>query len=141
MEDRMAVQAYVNFQGECRAAVRFYADVFGVPEQKVMTFGDVPPDPAFPLDAAAKKLVMHTFLEIAGSTVMFSDVPPGMAFSKGNNISLVVTTKDAAEVRRVWGRLTEGGTVGMELGETFWSKLYGFVTDKYGIGWQLSLEA
>lgn len=136
----MAVQAYVNFQGNCREAVDFYADVFGVPKQKIMTFGDMPPDPNFPIDEATKKLVMHTHLEIAGSIVMFSDTPPGMSFIQGNNISLTVVSKDPAELKRFWARLTKGGTVAMELGETFWSKLYGFVTDKYGVGWQLDLE-
>jgi PhnB protein len=135
----MAILAYINFNGNCREAVRFYAEAFGVPQQKIMAFGDMPPDPGFPLSEESKNLVMHTYLEIADSKVMFSDVPPGMPLTVGNNISLTVQLKDERELRRIWERLSEGGNVGMELGQTFWSKLYGFVTDKYGIGWQLNL--
>jgi len=29
----------------------------------------------------------------------------------------------------------------MELGPQFWSKLYGFVIDKFGVGWQFGLLA
>jgi PhnB protein len=40
----------------------------------------------------------------------------------------------------VYNRLKEGGTVDMELQETFWAKLYGRVTDKFGVIWQLNLN-
>lgn len=36
--------------------------------------------------------------------------------------------------------LKENGHIEMELQETFWSPLYGNVTDKYGVQWQLSTE-
>ena len=68
---------------------------------------------------------MHTRLNISGSNVMFSDVFPGMPFIAGNNISLAVVSKDMDEIKSLFNKLKEGGTVGMELQETFWSKCYG----------------
>ncbi|MBK1811162.1 VOC family protein [Clostridium sp. YIM B02505] len=44
------------------------------------------------------------------------------------------------EVKSCYDKLKEGGTVDMELQETFWSKSYGTLTDKFGILWQLSYE-
>ena len=41
------------------------------------------------------------------------------------------------EITSSFNQLKEGGIVGMELQETFWSKCYGSVTDKFGIQWQL----
>jgi PhnB protein len=76
---------------------------------------------------------MHTRLNIDGSNVMFSDTFPGMPFIEGNNITLAVVNKDQEYITTVFNRLKEGGKVGMELQETFWSKLYGQVTDKFGI--------
>ena len=38
-------------------------------------------------------------------------------------------------------KLKEGGSVGMELQETFWSKCYGSLKDKFGIEWQFSHES
>ncbi|GBF33903.1 PhnB protein [Desulfocucumis palustris] len=137
----MAVQVYINFKGNCREAVEYYSEVFGTEKPKIMLFGDMPPDPGFPLTEHTKNLVMHTFLNIKGSMVMFSDVPPDMTFVAGNNISLVVSSKDMDEIKSIFDKLKAGGTVGMELQETFWSKCYGFVTDKFGIGWQLSYDS
>jgi PhnB protein len=138
-EHGMAVQVYVNFLDETRKAVAFYTKVFGAPEPRIMAFGDLPPDPAHPMDEATKNLVMHTEVEIAGSTVMFSDTPPGMSYIKGNNITLMLQSRDASEIKRWYAALKEGGDVAVELGPESWSKLYGMVHDRYGIGWQFNL--
>lgn len=136
----MAINVYLNFRGNCREAVDFYAEVFGVEKQKIMTFGDVPSNPEMPGFEDTKNLVMHTFLDIKGSKIMFSDVPQGMPFTLGNNISLVINSKNTDEIKEIFNKLKVGGTVQMELQETFWSKCYGFLIDKFGIGWQLSYE-
>ena len=136
----MAVNVYMNFNGNCREVVEFYAHVFETEKPEIMTFGEAPPNPEYALPEEAKDLVMHTRLDISGSNVMFSDVFPGSPFVQGNNISLAVVSRDIEEVKSVFNKLKEGGTVGMELQETFWSKCYGNLTDKFGIDWQLSHE-
>lgn len=118
----MAVDVYINFNGNCREAVEFYAKVFGTETPKMMTFGETPPHPDYPLPEVAKQLIMHTRLNILGSNVMFSDVFPGMPFVAGNNISLAIVSKNIDEVKSLFHQLKEGGKVGMELQETFWSK-------------------
>lgn len=136
----MAVNVYMNFNGNCREVVEFYAHVFETEKPEIMTFGEAPPNPEYALPEEAKDLVMHTRLDISGSNVMFSDVFPGSPFVQGNNISLAVVSKDIEEIKSVFSKLKEGGTVGMDLQETFWSKCYGSLTDKFGIDWQLSHE-
>jgi PhnB protein len=135
----MAIQVYINFNGNCREAVEFYADVFGT-ESKIMSFGEAPPNPEYVLPEAAKDLIMHAELNINGSRVMFSDVFPGMSFVQGNNISLTIVSENIEDVKTYFNKLKEGGSVDMELQETFWSKCYGSVTDKFGISWQLSYD-
>ncbi|MCX7749043.1 MAG: VOC family protein [Clostridia bacterium] len=137
----MAVNAYIRFNGNCREAVEFYAQVFGTGQPKIMTFGDVPSDPQFPLPNEAKNLVMHTQLHISGSTVMFSDSPPGMPYIAGNNFSLAIVSKNLDEIKSWFHKLKEGGKVILDLQETSWSKCYGFLTDKFGIGWQFNYES
>lgn len=138
----MAVQAYINFKGNCREAVEFYAAAFGTEKPQFMTFGDMPPtsDQHVELPDHLRNWIMHTSLTIHGNKVMFSDVFPEMPLVVGNNISLTIVSADQEELKRLYGRLKEGGTVIMELQETFWSKCYGFITDKFGIGWQLSYD-
>lgn len=137
----MAIQLYFVFNGNCREAVEYYAKVFKTEEPNIMSFGDAPPDPNYPIPEEAKHLVMHANLEIAGSKVMFSDTWPGTPFTVGNNITVAVVTKDETLIRSAFEGLKEGGKVNMELQETFWSKCYGQVVDKFGIEWQLSLES
>lgn len=136
----MTIEAYVNFNGNCREAVEFYADVFGTAKPQIMTFGEMPANPEFPISEEIKDLVMHTNLTITGSRIMFSDVPPGMPFVQGNNISLTVISANKEYITNVFEKLKEAGKVEMELQETFWSKCYGYLIDKFGIGWQLSYD-
>jgi PhnB protein len=136
----MAVDVYLNFNGNCREAAEYYAEVFGTEKPQIMTFGETPPDPNFPLPEEAKNLVMHTRLNILGSNVMFSDVFPGMRFVAGNNISLSVSSKNIDEIKSLFNKLKDGGKVGMDLQETFWSKCYGSATDKFGIEWQFNYD-
>lgn len=136
----MAIDIYLNFNGNCREAVEYYAQVFETEAPQIMTFGEAPQDPSYTLPDEAKHLVMHSRLSINGSTVMFSDVFPGMPFIEGNNISLTLVNKDQDQIKTWFNKLKEGGKVGMELQETFWSKCYGSLKDKFGIEWQLSQE-
>ncbi|MEI6875916.1 MAG: VOC family protein [Spirochaetota bacterium] len=135
----MGVIAYINFKGNCREAVEFYAKAFGAATPNLVTFADLPPDPARPLDEATKKLVMHTELVVDGSTLMFSDTPPGMSHTQGDNITLMLQGKDAAAIKRWFGAIKVGGEVVVDLGPESWSKLYGLVHDRFGIGWQFNL--
>ncbi|MBP1961865.1 VOC family protein [Paenibacillus aceris] len=136
----MALDFYLNFNGNCREAVEYYAGVFGKEQPKIMTFGETPSDPAYPLPDEAKSLVMHARLSISGSNVMFSDVFPGMPFVAGNNISLSLVSNDIEEVKSAFHKLKEGGKVTMELQETFWSKCYGMLEDKFGIQWMFNYD-
>jgi PhnB protein len=136
----MSVDVYLNFNGDCREAVEFYAEVFKTEKPQIMTFGEAPPNPDYELPEEAKNLVMHTRLNIDGSNVMFSDTFPGTPFVEGNNVTLAIVNKDIDQIKSIYAGLKEGGKVVMELQETFWSKLYGQVTDKFGIHWQLNYD-
>ena len=111
----MPIDVYLNFNGNTREAVEFYAAVFNTETPKIMTFGEAPPNPEYPLPEEAKNLVMHTRLNISGSNVMFSDTFPGFPFNQGNNIHLSFLSEDLEELRSVFTKLSDGGKVEMEL--------------------------
>ena len=134
----MTIDAYLVFNGNCREAAEFYAQVFETEKPKIMTFGESHSDPSFQIPEEAKELVMHTRLTISGSNVMFSDTFPGMPFVVGNNVTLSLVSENLDEITSSFNRLKEGGKVAMELQETFWSKCYGSLTDKFGIEWQFN---
>lgn len=137
----MSIEAYLYFNGNCREAVEYYAEVFGTEKPQISTYGESPKDPNFTLPEEAKNLVMHARLPVSGSSLMFSDVFPGSPYNAGNNISLAIVSKNEDEIKSFYERLKQSGTVKIELQETFWSKCYGNVIDKYGIEWQLSHDS
>ena len=131
----MSFDVFLNFDGDCREALEFYAGVFklDMPEN-IMTYGQAPG-----FDAGDADRILYATLPIFGSNMMFSDCPSGSGHVKGSNIALTLGTDDENEIRRLYAALKEGGSVSMELGKTFFSELFGMVTDKFGITWQLTV--
>jgi PhnB protein len=137
----MSFDLFISFDGECRTAVEFYATVFNSEVIGLMTYGQSPPSPDYIIPEEDKERVMYSCVPIFGCNVMFCDIPSGRPLTKGDNICPTLGTKDAEEIKHLFSALKEGGEVEMELQETFWSDLYGMVTDKYGITWQLSHDS
>lgn len=137
----MSVEAYIYFNGNCREAVEFYAEVFETEKPQIMLYGDVPSKEGVPLNEETKNLVLHTTLKIQGSTVMFSDSPADNPLIIGNNITLVINSTDMDGIKSMFNKLKVDGTIVMDIQETFWSKCYGFLIDKFGIGWQFSHQS
>ncbi len=130
----------LGFNGNCREALEFYTGIFGLAAPDIMTYDSSPADPDWEIPEEAKNLIMYTSIEILGVNVMLSDFPPGMDYNQGKNINLVIVSKDAEEIKKYYNALKEGGNIDMELQKTFWSGLYGMITDKFGIQWQLNLD-
>lgn len=134
----MAFDLFINFAGECKEAVDFYARVFKSEVKDLMTYDQAPQDSGYPIPEADKKKVMYSCVPIFGCNAMFCDVPSDTPLVIGNNICPTIGIEDKDEITRLFNELKEGGTVEMELQKTFWSDLFGMVKDKYGVIWQLS---
>ena len=127
---------YFTFNGNCEEAVKFYQKVLGG-EAKIMHYGDAPPNPAFPVAENVKNLVLHAELRKDGHLIRFSDTFPNAPYSPGNNISFSLEFATPEETRAMFEALAAGGKIEMELQKTFFSPLYGKLTDKFGVAWQL----
>lgn len=135
----MSLVVYFNFDGNSKEAAEFYAEVFETEAPKIMHFGDMPGGP--PMDEETKKRVIHAEVKLPDTVLMFSDTMPGMPYQVGNNITLMYGCDSVEEVHKLFDRLKEGGTVNMELQETFFSKCYGNLTDRFGTIWQLGVNS
>ncbi len=133
---KMPLDVFVNFNGNCREAVKFYAQVFGLEEPDIMIYGEAPPNSQMPVTEETKNLVMHASLTIFGTVVMFMDTTPDMQVNQGDNIVLTIRSKDLDEVQSLFNKMKNGGRILMDLQETFYSKCYGMLIDKFGIPWQ-----
>lgn len=70
----------------------------------------------------------------------FTALNGGPLFKFNPSISIFVLLETAAEVDDTWQRLLEGGMALMPLDQYDWSAKYGWVQDKYGLTWQVSIR-
>jgi len=133
----MLLEMFINFDGECREAVEFYAKVFRSEVGNLMTYSDTPSDSGYATSEADKNRIMYASVPIGDTVLMLMDTPSGYQLVKGNNVSPTISSDDKDEVSRMFLELSEGGTINTELTRTFFSDLYGSVTDKFGINWQI----
>ena len=133
----MQLEMFINFNGNCREAVEFYAKAFKSTVCNLMTYGDAPPDPGYTVPEADKDRIMYAGIPFGGMTVMFMDYPADSPMVTGENIHPTISTDNKDEVTRLFNALKEGGEVRAELGKTFFSDLYGMVKDKFGVTWQI----
>lgn len=134
----MGVQTttHLNFRGQAREALDFYARAFGG-RTTIVTYGDLgaTQDPAH-----ASEVIWGQALSEAGFHVMAYDVQPEKAWNPGENAVYVsVRGPDAAEIQGYWEALSEGATVIQPIGPAAWSPLYGMLKDRFGITWVLDV--
>jgi PhnB protein len=135
----MQVQVYLFFAGRCEEAVEFYKKTLGAEVMMLMRFKDSPEPPqAGMIPPGSDDKVMHTSLRIGDTIVMASDGRcEGAPSFQGFSLSLTVA--DEAEAERVFAALAEGGQVQMPLSKTFWSLRFGMLSDRFGVGWMISV--
>jgi predicted 3-demethylubiquinone-9 3-methyltransferase (glyoxalase superfamily) len=63
----------------------------------------------------------------------------GPMFKINPSISIYTTCETEEEIDRVWNQLIVGGSAMMPLDKYPWSQKYGWVQDRYGLTWQLTL--
>ncbi|MGD8189765.1 VOC family protein [Brevibacillus ginsengisoli] len=131
---------YLMMNGNAKEAIQFYEQALGAKVLFQQSFGEMPPNPDFPLPEAAKDLVSHASLKIGESDLMFSDTFPGQTLQSGDQVTICITMNDANQAKQIFEALQPGGQVKMPLQETFFSPGYGIVTDKFGVTFQIFTE-
>lgn len=106
-------------------------------------FGDMPPQEGMPPMAEEhKNRIMHVSLPVSKETVLMgSDTMPGMhVLTQGNNFSISLGAGSKEEAKKLFDGLSAGGTVTMDLQDTFWGAYFGMWTDKFGINWMVNYD-
>jgi PhnB protein len=132
----MQVEPYLFFEGRCAEALDFYRKALGAEIVAMLRFRESP-DPAMVMPGMEDK-VMHALVRIGETTLMASDGRcQGAATFQGFALSVAVA--DEPEARTRFDALADGGQVMMPLGETFFAKRFGMVTDRFGVTWMVIL--
>ncbi|HZY61114.1 MAG TPA: VOC family protein [Edaphobacter sp.] len=129
------INAYLNFNGNCREAMEFYAKCLGA-DLQVMPFSEGPAD--MPKEMKESNKVLHARLSKGSQVIMASDCPPGNPVQMGNNISISVQCDSNQEVDNLFKSLGEGGKVLLPAQDMFWGAYFGMLTDKFGINWMFN---
>ena len=138
------VATYLNFPRNTEEAFNFYKSIFGGEFSRggIARFRDIPPADGMPAMAEEdKNLVMHVELPILGGhLLMGTDAPESMGFvvNYGNNVHINLEPDSKEETKKLFGLLSAGGKITMELADMFWGSYFGSCTDKFGVQWMFN---
>ena len=127
--------AYLFFNGNCADAMRFYQRALGG-NLDLLTNADSPVAGQTP--AGNDDRIMHARLVNDGLMLMASDSLVGHPYSGMNGFSVSLIYPTAAEAKRVFDALAQGGRVTVPLDKSFWAEAFGMVTDRYGTPWMVN---
>ena len=110
------------FDGRVEEAVDFYTSIFDNSRIKAISrYGDAGPGP--------KGEILTAVFELEGQE--FTIINGGPGFPHSPAISLLIHCETQAEVDAFWEKLSEGGEKGQ----------CGWLTDRYGVSWQVVPKA
>lgn len=136
----MNVQPYIFLPGTCQQAMDFYCAVLGAEVQFKMTYAESPePSAGADCPSAPPQGIMHANLRIGNTQLMMSD-DPTLNPKAHAGYALSIATDDVSQGKVWFDGLSEGGTVRMHWGETFWAQGFGMLTDRFGVPWMVNVE-
>lgn len=113
------------FDKEAREAAEFYVSIF---DGSKINGGAL-------LEDTPSGTAETVTITLAGQDFMLLSAGPYFKFNP--SISFRVDCSTAEEVNKLWGKLSDGGSVLMELDTYPFSSRYGWCADKYGLSWQI----
>ena len=130
----MSVQAvtHLNVQGQARAALAFYQQVFG---GQLMQF--TYQDAGRTANEADLNLIAWGQVEAPnGFRIMAFDVTGDMPWQPGENAFYVSLRGDTQqEIKALWDKLADGAAIVQGLAPSSWSPMYGMLKDRFGVVW------
>jgi PhnB protein len=111
------ISPYINFAGRADEALKFYHGVLGGK-----------------LDQQAKRL------ESEAGVILGVDGRPDFPAKVGENMAVAILGSDRAHMNKVFNGLAEGGKVKGKLEKREWGGETGYLEDKFGINWVVTVE-
>src|SRR5690349_20721532 len=78
-----------------------------------------------------------TEIQVSGQTFILLDGGP--MYAPNPSISFYYICENENELHQVWNGLSKEGKVLMAMDKYPWSEKYGWLSDKYGVSWQIAL--
>lgn len=120
--------SHLWFDKEAKEATEFYVSIF--PNSKIENINTIKDTPSGDCDVVSFQLAGQEFMAISG----------GPYFKLNPSISLFVVFDNEKEIDEAWNKLIQGGKTLMPYQTYPWAKKYGWLQDRYGLSWQLSMS-
>ncbi|MCL6445169.1 MAG: VOC family protein [Alicyclobacillus sp.] len=131
-EQLSKIKTFLMFDGTAEQAMQFYISLFQPAEiVEIHRYG--------PNEEGPEGTVKLAFFTLCDQTLMCIDSAVKHSFTFTPAMSLFVTCETEEEIDRIYGALAAEGSVYMPLGPYPFSQKFGWVADKFGVSWQLSL--
>lgn len=126
------ITPFLWFDNQTEEAVNFYLTVFNNSKIKTTTrYGEE----GAKATGMPENSVMTMAFQIEG--LDYVAINGGPVFQINPTISFFVNCETIQEIERLWGRLSENGTIMMELDSYPFAEKYGWLQDKFGVSWQI----
>ena len=128
------ITTLLMFEGKAEEAINFYISIFD--NSKIISISRYGAN-----EAGEKGNVARAIFSLNGQEFMCTDSVVKHPFTFTPAMSLFVTFDTEDEINRVFAKLSEDGSVLMPLSAYPFSPKFGWVNDKFGVSWQLSLTS
>lgn len=120
------------FEGKAEEAMNFYTSLFDQSEiVSISRYDENGP--------GKEGTVIHATFTLNGQEFMCIDSYVKHDFTFTPAMSLYVTCETEEEIETAFNKLAQDGAILMPLGAYPFSKKFGWLNDKYGVSWQLTL--
>lgn len=126
------VTPFLMFEGNAEEAMNYYTSL--IEESKITSIA------RYGADGPGKEgsVIMATFT-LKGQEFMCIDSYVQHEFTFTPSYSTFLTCSSEQEIDDLFENLSEGGSILMPLGDYSFSKKFGWIEDKFGVSWQLTL--
>jgi len=126
------VTTHLMFEGVAEEAMNLYVSLFGGSQVKhIERYG--------PGGPGAEGTVKLASFSLCGREFICIDSPVKHNFTFTPSMSLFVDCESEAELEGVFSQLSAGGMVLMPVDNYGFSTKFGWLTDRFGVSWQLNL--
>jgi predicted 3-demethylubiquinone-9 3-methyltransferase (glyoxalase superfamily) len=128
----MKVTPFLMFEGNAEEAMNYYTSLIeGSKINSIVRYGAN--------ESGTEGSVMQATFTLKDQEFMCIDSNVKHQFTFTPSFSIFLTCDSEEEIDKLYSSLTDGGQVMMPLGDYFFSKKFGWVSDKFGVSWQLTL--
>ena len=126
------VMTHLMFEGAAEEAMTLYTSLFGDSEiTQIERYG--------PGEQGKEGTVKLASFTLAGREHLCIDSPVKHGFTFTPAMSIFVECESEAELDAAFDRLSDGGKVLMPVGNYGFSSRFGWLSDRFGVSWQLNL--